>query len=210
MEDRPEGQTARGEWPNVVNAQLEWLYAEVDKVAGVRDVEELGPEVEPADAVTSVELPHHSQLPAGERGLYVRYDAGCADQHWGTPATVEMALKLARRWRENGHQPTIHFGDISARNFAQTRCHSAHRTGTHLDVDLPGSLPRDRGYNEARRRSCSALCWYAISLGARRVLFSDSAVAVAVNRLAQESHLPGRVAVRADHDNHFHIEMPLA
>ena len=210
MEDRPETRGARGERPDQTDSKLERLYEEVEKAAGARDVEELGPEVEAEDAVTPVELPHHSQLPAGERGLYVRYDAGCADQHWGTPATVELALKLARRWRENGHQPTIHFGDISARNFARTRCHSAHRTGTHLDVDLPGSLPRDPGYNEARRKSCSALCWYAVSLGARRVLFSDSAVAVAVNRLAQEDGLPGRVAVRADHDNHFHIEMPLA
>jgi hypothetical protein len=42
------------------------------------------------------------------------------------------------------------------------------------------------------------------------VLFSDSTVAEAVNRLAQESNLGGRVTVRADHDNHFHIEMPLA
>lgn len=213
MSERPDAPAASGQDSDEIEAQLERLYEEVERAADARDVEELGPAgpAENADEfLEPVELPHHSQLPAGERGMYVRYDAGCVNQHWGTPATVELALNLARRWWRNGHQPTIHFGDISARNFARTGCHSAHKTGTHLDVDLPGSLPRDRDYNEEKRKKCSALCWYAVSLGAQRVLFSDSAVAEAVNKLARENGLRGRVAVRADHDNHFHIEMPLS
>jgi hypothetical protein len=192
-----------------IESKLEWLYEEVEKAANSNGTGELG-SILTADTLLeeSVELPHHSDLPPEQRDMYVRYDSRrCPNQHWGTRATVTFALKLARRWRDNKHQPVIHFGDISAKNFAKTNCHTAHKTGTHLDVDLPTALPSDPSYDKGKRKLCATLCWYAVSLGARRVLFSDPAVAEAVNKLAQASRLVGRVVVRDDHDNHFHIEM---
>lgn len=139
--------------------------------------------------------------------MYVRYDSNCPGQHWGTAATVQMAMNLAYNWWKRSYSPTMLLGDISARSFSQTRCHSAHRRGTHLDADLAGTLPRDPGYNLDKQKKCALVCWFAIQLGVRRALFSDGEVAGAVNKIAEERRLLGRVVVRADHDNHFHFEM---
>jgi murein endopeptidase len=155
----------------------------------------------------AVELPHHSQLKPEYKGMYERYDSGCADQHWGTEPTVLMALNLAYNWWKQGNTPTMLLGDISAKTFSQTGCHSAHKTGTHVDADLSGTLPRDPGYNQDKQLKCAIVCWFAIQLGTRRVLFSDDVVAQAVNQIAAEKGFAGRVEVRADHDNHFHFEM---
>jgi len=175
-----------------------------------RDDSELGHmEFDPKVLGSAVELPHHSQLKPEFRGMYVRYNGGaCGSQHWGTPETVSMALGLAYNWWKQGFKPTLLIGDLSAKDFSKTGCHAAHKTGTHVDMDLAGTLPRDPGYNRENQLKCAQLCWFAIQLGAKRVLFSDSTVARAVNELAKKNGLPGRVETRSDHDNHFHIEMP--
>ncbi len=194
--------------PLEVNADEEMLTNYLVEAASERDNDELGlMEFNPEIIASAVELPHHSQLKPEYRGMYVRYDGNCSDQHWGTKATVNMAINLAYNWWKKGYSPTMLLGDISARNFSQTGCHSAHRSGTHLDADLAGTLPRDSGYNLDKKKKCAIVCWFAIQLGARRALFSDSDVAKAVNKAAQENNFPGRVVVRADHDNHFHFEM---
>lgn len=173
-----------------------------------RDEAELGfLQFDPKVISEAVELPHHSQLKPEYKGMYVRYDSGCPDQHWGTKPTVDMAINLAYNWWTKSYSPTMLLGDISKRNFSQTGCHSAHKGGTHLDVDLAGTLPRDPGYNIDKKKKCAVVCWFAIQLGVRRALFSDSDVATAVNKIAVERGFPGRVEVRADHDNHFHFEM---
>lgn len=173
-----------------------------------RDESELGNiEHNPEALTTAVELPHHSQLNPEYKGMYVRYSSSCANQHWGTKATVTMAINLAYNWWKKGYTPTMLLGDLSARIFSQTGCHSAHKNGTHLDADLAGTLPRDSGYNFDRKKKCAIAQWFAIQLGVRRSLFSDSDVAKAVNKAAQDNNLRGRVVVRADHDNHFHFEM---
>lgn len=189
-------------------AELERLLVEA---AGDRNEVELGHrEFNPAVLAAAVELPHHSQLKPEYKGMYVRFDGGsCADQHWGTDATVTMAINLAYNWWKQGFTPTMLIGDLSAKSFGSTGCHAAHKTGTHVDIDLSGTLPRDPGYNLDKQKKCAQLCWFAIQLGVKRVLFSDGEVAAAVNKHAQAKGLPGRVEVRADHDNHFHLEMPL-
>lgn len=157
----------------------------------------------------AVELPHHSQLKPEYEGMYVRYDSSCPDQHWGRADAVRMALLVAYNWWHYKFRPTLLIGDISARSFSQTRCHSAHKTGTHVDMDLALTLPRDPGYGKDEQLKCAQLAWFALQARARRVLFGDAVVAQAVNRLAEENGLTGRVVVRADHDDHFHIEIPL-
>jgi hypothetical protein len=207
--EKHESSTLKSQEIDEIDSILERLYEEVEKDANASDTKE------PASILTAnalleepMELPHHNDLPPGQRGMYVRYDLQrCPGQHWGTKATINFALKLAQRWRDNKHQPVIHFGDISAKNFAETKCHDAHKMGTHLDVDLPGILPKDDGYDADKRKKCIALCWYAIYLGANRVLFGDSVVAHAVNKIAREIRLVGRVDVRDDHKDHFHIEL---
>jgi len=175
--------------------------------ASSREVDELGSIATADTTAVAVEVPHHSKLKPEYRGMYERYDSGCPDQHWGSEATVTMALNLAYNWWKQGKTPTMLLGDVSARNFAQTGCHCAHKNGTHVDADLAGTLPRDPGSNRDKQIKCAIVCWFAIQLGARRVLFSDGQVAEAVNKIAAEKGFPGRVAVRADHDNHFHFEM---
>jgi hypothetical protein len=122
---------------------------------------------------------------------------------------VITALNVAYNWWKKGFSPTMLLGDISAKSFSSTGCHSAHKTGTHFDCDLAGMLPRDPGYNLDKQKGCAIVCWFAIQLGVRRGLFSDQVVCEAVNEIAQEKGFPGRMEVRADHDNHFHFEMPL-
>ena len=191
-----------------VNADEAILTENLIEAASARDDEELGAlQFDPEVVAAGVELPHHSKLKPEYKGMYVRYDSGCPNQHWGTKATVTMAINLAYNWWKKGYSPTMLLGDISAQNFSQTGCHSAHKTGTHLDADLAGTLPRDSGYNLDKKKKCAVVCWFAIQLGVRRALFSDSDVAKAVNKAAQDRGLPGRVVVRADHDNHFHFEM---
>lgn len=193
-----------------VNADEDLLTSYLVDKSIVGDEEEMGlTDLGSAAAGTAVELPHHSQLKPEYQGMYVRYSGSCADQHWGTEATVMMAVNLAYNWWKKGYQPTMLLGDISAKTFSQTGCHSAHKTGTHLDTDLAHSLPRDPDYTLDKKKKCAVVCWFAIQLGAKRVLFSDSEVASAVNKAAADNGFNGRVVVRADHDNHFHIEMPL-
>ena len=184
------------------------LLEYIAEAASERDDDELGlMQFDPAVLATAIELPDHNSLEPKYKGMYVRYDSNCPEQHWGTEATVNMAVNLAQNWWTKNYTPTMLLGDISARNFSQTQCHSAHRAGTHLDLDLAGTLPRDAGYNLDKKKKCAIVCWIAIQLGVRRALFSDSDVAKAVNKAAQDRKLPGRVEVRADHDNHFHFEM---
>ncbi|WP_306051824.1 penicillin-insensitive murein endopeptidase [Oceaniradius stylonematis] len=156
-----------------------------------------------------LELPHHDKLKPKFKGMYIRYDSKCTGQHWGTEETVKMSMDLAYNWFKNNKTPTLLIGDISAKEFAKTKCHSAHKTGTHVDMDLAGTLPSDPGYDKEKRLKCAQICWLAIQLGVKRVLFSDAKVGVAVNKLAKDKGLSGRVVVRADHDDHFHIEMPI-
>ena len=185
------------------------LLAEAAKAD--RNTDELGKFISSPEAIAAaVELPHHKQLPPEYKGMYIRYDSSCADQHWGTPATVRATINLAYNWWKKGNSPTMLIGDLSARNFACTGCHSAHKTGTHVDIDLKGMLPENQGYGRREQLKCFLVCWYAIQLGFRRGLFSDQEVCEAVNRFAEEKNLPGRMVVRADHDTHFHFEMPLS
>jgi len=193
-----------------VASNLELLTAGIVRAATQPRNAELGErEFSPRALNAAVELPHHGDLKPEYQGMYVRYDSACANQHWGTEATVTMAINVAYNWWKQGYQPTMLLGDLSARNFGATGCHSAHKTGTHLDIDLPSTLPRDPGYNLEKQQKCAIVLWFAIQLGVRRALFSDSEVAQAVNDVAAEKGFPGRVEVRADHDNHFHLEMPL-
>nr|VFK21088.1 MAG: Penicillin-insensitive murein endopeptidase [Candidatus Kentron sp. LPFa] len=191
-----------------VNSNEDELFGNLVDALSERDDEELGiREIDPEVLVAAVELPHHNQLKPEYKGMYVRYGSSCSRQHWGTKETVNMALSLAHNWWKRGNRPTMLLGDISAKNFGQTGCHSAHKNGKHLDADLSGTLPSDSGYNLDKQKKCAIICWFAIQLGARRALFSDSAVAKAVNKIAVDKGYPGRVVVRTDHDNHFHFEM---
>lgn len=172
------------------------------------ELDELGEiTLDPEILRSAVELPHHRDLKPEYRGMYVRYGSSCSGQHWGTPNTVRMAVNLAYNWWKQIGTPTILLGDISAKNFSQTGCHMAHKSGTHLDVDLAGTLPKDPNYNLSKKKKCAVLCWFGIQLGVKRILFSDAEVAKAVNELAEKKGFSGRVRVRADHDDHFHIEM---
>lgn len=130
--------------------------------ASSRDTAELGDIELRADVLAvAVELPHHSQLKPEYQGMYERYDSGCPD--WGTEPTVTMAINLAYNWWKKGYSPTMLLGDLSAKDFSKTGCHSAPRTGTHLDTDLSGTLPRDPGYNQDKQLKCAIVCWFAIS-----------------------------------------------
>ncbi len=175
-----------------------------------RNTDELGEFILSSEVTAAaVELPHHRNLPTEYKGMYVRYDSSCPDQHWGTKTTVIATMNLAYNWWNRGNSPMMLIGDLSAKHFASTRCHSAHKTGTHVDIDLVGTLPRDPGYGRQEKLKCVSVCWYAIQLGFHRGLFSDQDVCETVNNLAMEKGFPGRMVVRADHDNHFHFEMPL-
>lgn len=189
-------------------ADEEFLEAKLVAAMSAERPDELGRlELDPKVLAEAIELPHHSLLKPEYKGMFVRYDSSCRNQHWGTEPTVLLALNLAYNWWKRGFQPTMLLGDISARNFASTGCHSAHKAGTHVDCDLSGTLPKDPGYNLDKKKKCAICLWFAIQLGARRALFSDSEVAKAVNEVAAEKGFPGRVVVRADHDDHFHLEM---
>jgi hypothetical protein len=163
-----------------------------------------------APRTTAVELPHHDTLPSDKKGMYVRYGGSCGNQHWGTQATVDFALAVAHAWWKDGSKPTLLVGDLSARMFAATGCHTAHKTGTHVDFDLPGTLIADPAYDTARRQKCVRLCGTMITLGARRVLYNDPEVKRLVNEWAAKEGYPGRVDDGVPgHDNHLHAEMPL-
>ena len=168
-----------------------------------------GADGETGSQAEAIELPHHSRLKPEYRGMYIRYDSWSwsPDQHWGRPETVRLALQVAYNWWHYKFQPVVMIGDVSARTFAETECHSAHRGGTHFDMDLVGILPKDPGYGRDAQLKCAQLAWFAIQAGVSRVLFADPVVAEAVNRLATERCVPGRALVRPDHHDHFHMEI---
>ena len=181
----------------------------VEAAEADRNTDELGEFIlSPEEMAAAVELPHHQNLPSRYKGMYIRYSSSCPNQHWGTRATVMATLNVAYNWWRNGNSPTMLIGDISAKNFAATGCHAAHKTGTHVDIDIAGTLPRDPEYNREKQLKCATVCWIAIQLGFRRGLFSDQVVCDAVNNLAADKGFPGRMVVRADHNTHFHFEMP--
>lgn len=178
-------ETARGEVPS----------------NGTAAEDSVGPQAE------AIELPHHSRLKPEYRGMYVRYDSFRSDQHWGRPETVRLALQVAYNWWHYKFRPSLMIGDVSARTFVDTECHSAHRGGAHFDMDLVGTLPKDPGYGRDAQLKCAQLSWFALQAGVARVFFADGVVAEAVNRLATERGIEGRVLVRPDHDDHFHMEV---
>lgn len=181
----------------------------VEAAEADRNTAELGELISsPEERAAAVELPRPQDLPPEYKGMYSRYCLGHPDQHWGTRATVIATLNVAYNWWKNGNSPTMLIGHISAKDFAATRGHSAHKTGTHVDIDLAETLPRDSGYNREAQLKCARVCWFAIQAGFQRGLFSDQVVCDAVNKLAADKGFPGRMVVRADHDNHFHFEMP--
>lgn len=181
----------------------------VEAAEADRNTDELGELISSSEEMAAaVELPHHQNLPSRYQGMYVRYCSSCPNQHWGTRATVIATLNVAYNWWKNRNSPPMLIGDISAQNFAATGCHAAHKTGTHVDIDLAKTLPKDPEYNREKQLKCARVCWFAIQAGFRRGLFSDQVVCDAVNKLAADKGFPGRMVVRADHDNHFHFEMP--
>ena len=181
----------------------------VEAAEADRNTAELGELISsPEERAAAVELPRPQDLPPEYKGMYSRYCLGHPDQHWGTRATVIATLNVAYNWWKNGNSPTMLIGHISAQDFAATRGHSAHKTGTHVDIDLAGTLPRDPEYNREKQLKCARVCWFAIQAGFQRGLFSDQVVCDAVNKLAADKRFPGQMVVRADHDNHFHFEMP--
>ena len=181
----------------------------VEAAKAERNTAELGELISsPEEMAAAVELPCPQNLPPKYKGMYSRYCLGYPDQHWGTRATVLATLNVAYNWWKNGNSPTMLIGHISAQDFAATRSHSAHKTGTHVDIDLAGTLPRDPEYNREKQLKCARVCWFAIQAGFQRGLFSDQVVCDAVNKLAADKRFPGQMVVRADHDNHFHFEMP--
>lgn len=181
----------------------------VEAAEADRNTDELGELISsPEEMAAAVELPHEKNLPSRYKGMYIRYSSSCPNQHWGTRATVIATLNVAYNWWKKGNSPTMLIGDISAKNFAATGCHAAHKTGTHVDMDLAGTLPWDPEYNREKQLKCARVCWFAIQAGFQRGLFSDQVVCDAVNELAADKGFPGRMVVRADHDNHFHFEMP--
>lgn len=168
---------------------------------------ELNSKLEKIRTQAIIELPHHNNLQGAEVGMYVRYDSSCPNQHWGKENTVNMAKLVASSWRRAGNTPVVHIGDLSAQNLQQTGCHQAHKLGTNVDMDLPGCLPADGNYTPQNQDLCAQLLYLSITCGVKRALFSDEEVAEAVNNLARERGFDGRVEVRSDHNNHFHLEM---
>jgi hypothetical protein len=157
------------------------------------------------------ELPDHSDLPPVLAGMYARYGSKCPGQHWGTKETVLFAIDVAYNWWKAPLLPTLCLGDLSAASFKNTGCHKAHKSGTHVDMDLPGWLPADGDYTKEKQERCKVLCMLMIALGAGRVLFNDKDVKAEVNKWAEEEGLPGRVDDSvAGHDTHFHAEMPVS
>lgn len=158
-----------------------------------------------------VQLPCEGHLRPAYEDLYERYDLGHPDQHWGTEETVLATINLAYNWWRAKKSPKMMIGHISAKKFRKTGGHRAHKTGTHVDIDLVDVLPRDTGGTSTPKNQlkCAIVCWFAIRLGFRRGLFGDLQVCEVVNRLAKEKGLSGRMVFRSDHKSHFHFEMPL-
>ncbi|PCH65229.1 MAG: hypothetical protein COC01_10050 [Bacteroidetes bacterium] len=156
------------------------------------------------------ELPHHSELPERLKGMYTRYDLKGRNQHFGTKDTIYFALNLAYNWWLRKLKPQLLIGDISAKNFSDTKGHKSHKTGTHIDLDLSYYLPKDADYDIDKKTKCAILCGMMLALGAKRVLFNDRDVMTAVNQFAVKNNYSGRVVDGVPgHDNHFHAELPL-
>ena len=137
---------------------------------------------------------------------YVRYGTF----HWGTQETIAFAQAVANSWQTNGNTPKLYIGDISDQVFANTTGHYGHKTGTHVDFDLLGTLMDDPDYTAAKQKKCAALICYMIILGAKRVIYNDATVKTNVNTWAAQMHYTGRVDDSvAGHGNHIHAEMPL-
>jgi murein endopeptidase len=137
---------------------------------------------------------------------YVRYGT----YHWGTKETIAFAEAVANSWQTNGNTPKLYIGDISDQVFANTTGHYGHKTGTHVDFDLPGNLMDDPDYTADKQKKCAALICYMIILGSKRVIYNDSTVKVNVNTWAVQMHYAGRVDDSVSgHGNHIHAELPL-
>ena len=154
------------------------------------------------------ELPHHSMLPEEIKGMYTRYDIKNRNQHYGTKATITFLLNLAYNWWKRGFKPQLLIGDISAKNFKETKGHKGHKTGNIIDLDLSYYLPKDPEYNIEKKTKCAILCGMMLGLGAKCILFNDVDVMSAANQLAVKHDLEGRVIANVPgHDNHFHVEV---
>ena len=183
---------------------------EADAVVGTPEISATETEM-PQARHTPVQLPCKGHLRPTYENLYKLYDLRHPDQHWGTKKTVLATINLAYNWWRAKKSPKMLIGHISAKDFGATGGHRAHKTGTHVDIDLAGVLPQDTGGTSTPKNQlkCAIVCWFAIRLGFRRGLFGDRQVCEAVNRLAKQEGLSGRMAFWSDHKNHFHFEMPL-
>jgi hypothetical protein len=94
--------------------------------------------------------------------------------------------------------------------FSRTKCHNAHKTGTHIHFYLAACLPADPNYDSGKKKICSKLCAIMIAFGARRILFNDSEAKAIVNKWASDNKFIGQVDDSVPgHDNHFHAELSL-
>ena len=148
-----------------------------------------------------VELPHHLDLRPAYKGMYVRCNFGrLPRQHCGTQQTVGAAINLAFNWWKSGHSPTMRIG-------GRPHGDTVAEVGTQFDCRLVGMLPGDPGYSAEKQRLCALVCWYALQLGVQQGLFADADVCHAVNELAEDLGISGRMTVCPNHNRHFRFGM---
>lgn len=158
-------------------------------------------------------LKHHNQV---SDKFYRRYSSrNCAnrDQHWGRKELFHMVLNVAYHMNKSPQRnfEVMHIGESSYKVFSQTRCHSCHNNGTHIDIDFPGSLIADGGsYSNDDKIQSGLAILLAIHFGTLRCLYGDDDVVAAVNEVAKKRRYVGRARYEpSNHRDHIHLELPL-
>lgn len=141
-------------------------------------------------------------LPQASGGGYYSYGKGnWNERQWGTKATIETLLDIARQFRWNNPLSLVGIGDISLQFGGTMKPHGTHKEGKHVDLrpcrqddaQIPVTY-KDLKYDQDKTELL--IKSFLAHKNVKSILFNDPKI-----------HALERVSPWEGHDDHFHVTM---